>query len=74
MKVEDLIAEAMELPVEERILIADSMLRSLNRPDPEVEAAWLDEAERRLAEIDAGRTTLIPGDEVMAELRKRITA
>jgi hypothetical protein len=36
--------------------------------EPDVEAAWSAEIERRLAEIDAGTVELIPWDDVRLEL------
>jgi putative addiction module component (TIGR02574 family) len=36
--------------------------------EPDVEAAWSEEIERRLAEIDAGTVELIPWEDVRAEL------
>ncbi len=36
--------------------------------EPDVEAAWSTEIERRLAEIDAGTVELIPWDDVRLEL------
>jgi putative addiction module component (TIGR02574 family) len=36
--------------------------------EPDVEAAWSEEIERRLAEIDAGTVELIPWEAVRAEL------
>ena len=33
--------------------------------------AWAEECNRRLADLEAGRTTLIPGNEVMRELREK---
>ena len=36
--------------------------------EPDVEAAWSAEIERRLFEIDAGTVDLIPWDEVRSDL------
>jgi putative addiction module component (TIGR02574 family) len=40
-------------------------------PDPAVDEAWAVEAQRRLEEIRSGKVQGIPGDQVMAELRRR---
>lgn len=37
-------------------------------PDPDVEAAWLEEVRRRGEEIDAGEVELLPADEVFRKL------
>ncbi len=71
MKTHDLITEAISLPVEERALIVDSLLRSLNTPESSIDAKWAAIAERRLAELRSGRVKPIPGDEVFARIWKR---
>ena len=67
----EIIQEATALPVEERALIIDSLLRSLNMPDMENENEWIAVAHRRLEELRSGRVRAIPGDEVFANIRKR---
>jgi len=37
-------------------------------PDPDVNAAWLEEAQRRSREIDAGTVQCVPADEVFAKV------
>ncbi|MFO0803646.1 MAG: addiction module protein [Gemmataceae bacterium] len=37
----------------------------------EWEAYWIPECERRIADLEAGRTKTIPGEEVMERLRKK---
>ncbi len=71
MKPKELIAEAMSLPVEERAIVVDSILRSLNSPEDGIDRQWIAEAERRLDEVRTGRVKAIPGDEVFAQIRKR---
>ncbi len=73
MTVEQIVAEARQLP---RDLVAELFdrigLELHGGIDPSVEAAWGQEALRRLAEIDSGQVQSIPGDEVMARMRKLI--
>ena len=37
---------------------------------PEYAAQWVQEAERRLDELNSGKVRAVPGDEVMARARK----
>lgn len=71
MKPKELIAEAISLPVEERAIIVDSILRSLNSPEDAIDHQWIAEAERRLEEVRVGQVKTIPGDQVFAQIRKR---
>ena len=73
MRTRELIEEALSLPVEERALIADSLLRSLNMPDTSIDAQWLEVAKRRLQELRSGKVKPVPGDEVFAKVLKRLT-
>jgi len=67
----EIIRDAESLPVEERALVVDSLLRSLNPPDPEVDQKWVAVAERRLEELRSGRVKPVPGEEVFAKIRQR---
>ncbi|KOR28799.1 addiction module protein [Achromatium sp. WMS1] len=71
MNTQELIAEAISLPVEERVLIADSVLRSLNQLSTEIDQQWIEVANRRLAELESGTVQGIPGEEVFAKVWKR---
>ena len=71
MRPKELIAEAISLPVEERAIVVDSILRSLNSPNAVIDCQWIVEAERRLDEVRTGRLKTIPGDQVFAQIRKR---
>ena len=68
-----LAAEAMKLSPEERADLADLLWVSVE-PKAEVDAAWDAEIERRIADLEAGRTKAIPGEQVLAELRAKIEA
>lgn len=73
MRTRKIIEEALSLPVEERALIADSLLRSLNRPDISIDAKWMEVVKRRLQELRSGKVKPIPGDEVFAKVLKRLS-
>jgi putative addiction module component (TIGR02574 family) len=58
-------AQALKLNPEERARLADRLIASLFE-DKEVEDAWAAEVERRIEEIEAGRSKLIPAGEAIA--------
>ena len=68
MNTKTLISEAMSLPVEERAMIVDSLLRSLNQPESEIDNKWATVARRRIRELQLGEVKSIPGDEVYAKI------
>ncbi len=70
MKIKDLILEAESLPVEERAIVADSLLRSLNPPELELDKKWAAVARMRLEEVRTGNVEAIPGDEVFEKIWK----
>lgn len=67
----EIIHEAESLPVEERALVVDSLLRSLNSPDPDMDKKWAAVAKRRLQELRSGRVRPVPGEEVFARIQQR---
>lgn len=73
VKAEELIAQASSLPVKERVLIADSILRTLNPPESDIDQKWAQVAKRRLAELQDGQVHAVPGTEVFARIWERFT-
>ncbi|MGZ8239702.1 MAG: addiction module protein [Methylobacter sp.] len=71
MKTKDLIAEAVSLPVEERALVVDSLLRSLNAPEPEIDKKWATVAKHRLQQLKSGEITAVSSDEVLKKIEAR---
>jgi len=69
--VKDIIEEAKQLPVDDRVAVVDSLLRTLNAPDPEIDKAWAEAALARLAELRSGRVKVVPGDKVLARFKNR---
>jgi len=67
-----LLQEALALSSEERAALAGALLASLDGPtDPDVEAAWAAEIERRIAEIDSGAVQPVPWPEARAAILRR---
>jgi putative addiction module component (TIGR02574 family) len=62
--------EILDLPPEERIKLVDTLLGSLDAPDPNIDRAWANAAERRLDEYLAGKTSSRPADDVLAKYLK----
>ena len=58
-------AEALKLAPSDRSHLLEKLIASL---DPEVEAAWTLEADRREAEIESGESVAVSGPEVVARL------
>jgi len=67
----EIIEEAECLPVEERVVVIDSLLRTINAPIAEIEVEWLKVAKRRLAELRSGCVKAVPGHEVFDRIRDR---
>lgn len=63
-----LIDSAMKLGPAERFELIDELLHSLDRPDPEIDRVWIEEAERRLAAYRTGRMKGIQARDVVGDL------
>ena len=69
--VDKLAAEARQLSADERVELVETILAQLPDADPDWDAAWTAEAERRMATVARGDDTLIPADKVMENLRNK---
>ena len=67
-----ILQSALALPESERAEIAASLIYSLDmETDEGVDEVWAAEVQRRVESIDKGEVTLIPGDDVIREMRER---
>lgn len=69
-----IIQEVDSLPVEERILIVDTLLRTLNAPDPDIDRKWATLAERRLRDLHSGQVKPVSGEEVFARIQEKFAS
>jgi putative addiction module component (TIGR02574 family) len=67
------LAEALKLDPDARAEVAAELLASLDGPaDPDAEAAWAAEIQRRVAEIEAGTAKLEPWEGVKRRIERDI--
>jgi putative addiction module component (TIGR02574 family) len=69
-QVSELLQKALTLSIQERGLLIDRLVESLDDEPAEegVEAAWGEEIKRRVEDIRSGRVKTIPGEQVLREL------
>jgi putative addiction module component (TIGR02574 family) len=60
----EILEKALRLPPEERFVIVEGLLKSLDIPDLELDRIWAEEAERRLAAYRNGKLSGVPIEEV----------
>jgi putative addiction module component (TIGR02574 family) len=62
-KTKKLLDEALQLPSTEREALAGKLFDSLQADDPDAEAAWQAEIERRIGELDRGEVKSLSWEE-----------
>ena len=62
--------QARALSAEDRAKLAEAMLESLHAPLSEIESAWAEEVERRVAAFDRGEIPAYAAEDVFAEARR----
>ena len=65
--------DAMQLSPKERETLAERLVQSLDRVSlTAVDIAWVEEAERRFAEISSGEKSPVPAALALRQIRKRL--
>lgn len=73
LNVDQLAAEAMQLPLGERAILVDKLVESFDLTEPsDLQRLWAAEAVKRRDEIRSGRVQPVGGDEVMIEARRSV--
>lgn len=68
MSTSDVIEQALSLKASDRYLLLEILHRSLDKPDPEIDRVWQEEALRRVRAYDEGRLETVPMEEVFRDL------
>lgn len=66
-----ILAQALKLPANDRAALVENLILSLDKPDSSLDAAWLKEAEDRLAAYRSGEIVAVDAAQVFRELGKR---
>lgn len=65
---------ALTLPPNERAWLASELIASLDEStDPDVEAVWATEIERRIAEVETGEAKLTDWEEARTRIRETLS-
>jgi hypothetical protein len=69
---QELLAEALELPADERATIAAELLESLDYASDDIEAAWTAEIQHRVAQARAGELESTDWRTVLDRVQKEV--
>ncbi|MCM2284831.1 MAG: addiction module protein [Desulfobacula sp.] len=71
---EKIYEQALNLPINDRLILIDKLLISTNLPaQNDIDQAWVQEAERRCQDVYNGNAKLIPGEEVFEKIKKKFS-
>lgn len=70
--VEDLAAQVLSLPPEDRAKLLERLIASFEPKSP-AQVAWLEVANSRRADVSAGKVAMVPGHDALARVRARIS-
>lgn len=65
MSNKDILEMAMKLKPEERFLIIEGLIKSLDEPDKTIDQIWAEEAEKRLKAFREGKLETILAEQVL---------
>lgn len=66
---EKILKEALNLPASERAAVAEELLSSLDKPDPEVDQLWAQEAEVRIDAAERGEIKTVSEEDVFEKYK-----
>ena len=64
MSNKEILKQAMKLKPEERFLIIEGLIKSLDEPDKNIDEIWAIEAEKRLKAYREGKLKGLPMDDI----------
>lgn len=71
---EKIYEQALDLPIDDRLILIDKLLKSSNLSNQEeIDQAWSEEVELRFQDLGSGNAKLIPGEVVFEKIKKRFS-
>ena len=64
MSINEVLEQALELKANERSKLIDELLKSLDKPDEEIDEIWAEEADKRLEAYRRGELRAVPMENV----------
>jgi len=64
MSLPDIIEEALHLKPQERYIIIENLVQSLNQPDEKINKIWIEESQKRLKAYKEGTVKTLSYDQV----------
>ena len=64
MSSKEVLKQALELKPDERVMVVEGLIKSLDEPDKSLDAIWAEEAEKRLKAYRAGTLEGVPMEEI----------
>jgi len=68
MSSKEILKNAMSLKPQERFLIVEGLIKSLDEPDKKLDEIWVEEAEKRLKSYRSGKLKGIPMEKVFRKI------
>jgi hypothetical protein len=56
---QNIIEEAIQLPINERVQLAEMLLESIEYGNSKIDSLWIDEVKNRMQSVEKGETKLI---------------
>lgn len=69
MSSKEILEQALKLKPDERFMVVEGLIKSLDEPDSSLDAIWVEEAEKRLKAYRAGNPEGIPMEEIFNRRR-----
>jgi len=64
MDIQNIITEALHLKPQERYLLIENLIQSLNEPNMEVDEIWIEESKKRLKAYQQGQLKTVTYEQV----------